>query len=133
MSISLRDDILKAVEESRRNKTGCKTHKLRKFTPPPIKPTKDEFITTIDSILNKHYTIQVAICANSTGDMMSYCFLNQGLYKTYKHVKLVNINGMGTGQVHFITEDGHYLLLPWCYIIAMFPETEDDKCKEQIQ
>lgn len=116
------------------NKTGCQTPKFRKPTAPPqynpppmppVKPPKDEFVEMMDGMLNKYYTIQVAICANAVGDMMSYHYLNQGLYKTYKHVKLVNINGMGTGQVHFVTEDGSYLLLPWCYIIAMFPEKEN--------
>lgn len=42
----------------------------------------------------------------------------------YCHVKLVNVNGMGTGQVHFITDEGEYLLLPWCYIISMIPSRE---------
>ncbi len=88
---------------------------------------KEEFVRLTEGLLNKYYTIQVAICANTSGDMMSSHFLRQGLYKTYKNVKLVNINGMGVGQVHFITEDGSYLLLPWCYIIAMFPEKENDK------
>lgn len=92
---------------------------------PPVKTPKNEFGEIIDGMLNKHYTIQVAIRANAIGDIMSSHYLNQGLYKTYKHVKLVNINGMGTGQVHFVAEDGSYLLLPWCYIIAMFPEKEN--------
>ena len=110
----------------KKNKTGCETPEFRSKVPmPSIKPPQDEFIEMMDSILNKHYIIQVAICANTTKDMMSYHYLNQGLYKTYKNVKLVNVNVMGTGQVHFITADGHYLLLPWCYIIAMFPEKEN--------
>ena len=45
----------------------------------------------------------------------------------YFNVKLININGLGVGQVHFITEDGHYLLLPWCYIVSMIPSKETEK------
>ena len=122
----------RAVKAAAEFETAFKTpNSPPQYTPPPMPPVKppkekDKFIKMMDNILDKHYTIQVAVCANAMGDMMSYHFLNQGLYKTYKNVKLVNINGMGTGQVHFVTEDGHYLLLPWCYIIAMFPEKEND-------
>ena len=42
-------------------------------------------------------------------------------YKKYHHVELVNVNGIGTGQIHFITDNGSYLMLPWCYIISMVP------------
>lgn len=31
----------------------------------------------------------------------------------YNHVLLVNVNGLGIGQVHFVEDDGSYLLLPW--------------------
>lgn len=50
--------------------------------------------------------------------------LSDAHLRRYFNVKLVNINGLGTGQVHFITEDGSYLLLPWCYIISMIPSVE---------
>lgn len=107
---------------------------MPKNSPNKISKTesKEEFIQMIDGMMNNYYTIQVSVCANSTGDMMSYHFLNQGLYKTYKHVKLVNVNGMGTGQVHFVTDDGSYLLLPWCYIIAMFPEEKEKTNVENL-
>lgn len=39
----------------------------------------------------------------------------------YNHVLLVNVNGLGVGQVHFIRDDGGYLLLPWGYILTMKP------------
>lgn len=42
----------------------------------------------------------------------------------YDNVECVNINGLGMGQVHFITEDGHYLLLPWGMIFRMVPHVE---------
>ena len=42
-------------------------------------------------------------------------------FVTYNNVECVNINGLGTGQVHFITDDGHYLLLPWGMIFQMIP------------
>lgn len=39
----------------------------------------------------------------------------------YNHVLLVNVNGLGMGQVHFVEDDGSYLLLPWGYILTMKP------------
>ena len=38
--------------------------------------------------------------------------LEQSRLIKYRHVRLLNINGLGTGQVHFITDNGSYLLLP---------------------
>lgn len=89
-----------------------------------------------ESILNKYYTIEVAIPSQTGMDITSHHFLKQGMYQVYKNVKLVNVNGMGTGQAHFITEDGSYILLPWCYIIAMFPKKNEipkqdtDPCRD---
>jgi hypothetical protein len=52
---------------------------------------------------------------------MRYRDLKQSRLIKYKNAKLINVNGLATGQLHFITEDGHYLLLPWCYVISMIP------------
>ena len=41
--------------------------------------------------------------------------------KIYKNVELLNINGLGTGQVHFLTEKGEYILVPWSMIVWMLP------------
>lgn len=38
--------------------------------------------------------------------------LHCGKLRKYKNVRLVNVNGLGTGQVHFITDSGSYLMLP---------------------
>lgn len=67
---------------------------------PPVRPPKrepmKEFDGMYDSIVGKHYTIQVVTASsNVCEDMMSPHFLKNRLYKTYKNVKLVNINGMG--------------------------------------
>ena len=55
--------------------------------------------------------------------------LSSAKLERYFNVKLININGLGVGQVHFITEDDHYLLLPWCYIVSMIPSKEKNKQK----
>ena len=47
--------------------------------------------------------------------------------KKVSKAKLVNVNGWETGQAHFVTDDGHYLLIPWCYIVSMIPSKDDDK------
>lgn len=76
----------------------------------------------IDKAINQYYDLETIVGNNNLNYIsMSPCDLKQSKLKKYQHVKLVNVNGLGTGQVHFITNDGHYLLLPWCYIISMIP------------
>ena len=41
--------------------------------------------------------------------------------KIYKNIKLLNINGLGVGQVHFLSEKGEYILVPWSMIVWMLP------------
>ena len=41
--------------------------------------------------------------------------------KIYRNVELININGLGTGQVHFISEKGEYILVPWSMVVWMLP------------
>ena len=41
--------------------------------------------------------------------------------KIYRNVELININGLGIGQVHFISEKGEYILVPWNMIVWMLP------------
>ena len=43
-----------------------------------------------------------------------------------KEETLMNINGWGVGQAHFLTEDDEYLLIPWCYIISMIPSRKEN-------
>ena len=50
--------------------------------------------------------------------------------KIYKNVELLNINGLGTGQVHFLSEKGEYILVPWSMIVWMLPAEDDDTKKE---
>lgn len=76
----------------------------------------------LDNIIGKYYDLETI----GTNTALEYVSMNpkdlrQSKLKKYRNVKLVNINGLGIGQVHFITDDGSYLLLPWCYIISMTP------------
>lgn len=48
----------------------------------------------------------------------------------YNNVECNNINGLGMGQVHFTTEDGSYLLLPWGMIFQMVPHVEKSPPKK---
>ena len=56
-----------------------------------------------------------------------YQFLRKYPVKIYKHVKLVHVEGLREGQAYFITDDGSYLMLPWCYIISMAPSLIKEK------
>jgi hypothetical protein len=81
-----------------------------------------------DGIINKYYDVQI-----TTRPEVNQFSIHTLLYlpkKVYKHLKLVNINGMGAGQVHFIADDGSYVLVPWCYIISMLPAKE---CNNETQ
>lgn len=84
-----------------------------------------EIANIIDNAIGQYYDLEViknraflSVIGVNKRDLSS------AKLDRYFHVKLVNINGLGTGQVHFITDDGHYLLLPWCYIVSMIPSEE---------
>lgn len=85
-----------------------------------------EDLDFIEKIIGQYYDIEtIGKCADLSVVSMIPHNLKYFVPRKYKNVKLVNINGLATGQVHFITEDGHYLLLPWCYIISMTPSKEN--------
>lgn len=84
-----------------------------------------EMINIIDNAIGKYYDIETIINNIRLNDIsMNIRDLKQIRLKKYKHIKLININGLGDGQVHFVTDDGHYLMLPWCYIISIIPSEE---------
>ncbi len=78
-----------------------------------------------NDFLERYYDIETIIGNKNLNylSMSQHCLKDVRL-KKYQHVKCININGLGTGQVHFVTDDGSYLLLPWCYIISMIPNEE---------
>ncbi len=81
-----------------------------------------------DGIINKYYDVQITTrLEDNQFSIHTLLYLPK---KVYKHLKLVNINGMGAGQVHFIADDGSYVLVPWCYIISMLPAKE---CNNETQ
>ena len=84
-----------------------------------------EISNMIDNAIGQYYDLEVI---KNKGHLsvvdMGKRNLSSAKLERYFNVKLVNINGLGVGQVHFITEDGHYLLIPWCYVISMIPSKE---------
>lgn len=86
-----------------------------------------EVLNILDQIIGQYYDLEAIVGNNKLNYIsMSPHVLKQAKLKKYQYAKLININGLGTGQVHFITNDGHYLLLPWCYIISMIPSKEKE-------
>lgn len=84
-----------------------------------------EMIDIIEKAIGQYYDIETIIDnVHLTYISMNIRDLKHCRLKKYKHIKLININGLGDGQVHFITDDGHYLMLPWCYIISIRPSEE---------
>lgn len=83
-----------------------------------------EMSNIIDRAIGQYYDVEAIsnVTELSYLSMSSYS-LRQTCPRWYKHVKLIHTNYFGDTQVHFVTEDGHYLLLPWRYIISMIPST----------
>ena len=87
-----------------------------------------EISDLIDKAIGQYYDLETISRCTDLGCMsMSPRDLRQFAPRKYKNVRLMNINGLATGQLHFITEDGHYLLIPWCYVISMTPSKEMEK------
>lgn len=85
----------------------------------------NEVIEIIERAIGQYYDIETIIDNNHLNYIsMNIRDLRQVRLKKYKHIKLININGLGDGQVHFVTDDGHYLMLPWCYIVSIRPNEE---------
>ena len=87
-----------------------------------------EISNMIDNAIGQYYDLEVI---KNRGHLsivdMGKRNLSSAKLDRYFNVKLININSLGVGQIHFITEDGHYLLLPWCYIVSMIPSKETEK------
>lgn len=84
---------------------------------------KKEIMDIQKAVIGKYYNLEV-IQSNRYLELTqkaSPCELRGITLKRYENVELMSINGLGNGQVHFLTESGEYLLLPWCYIISMVP------------
>lgn len=93
-----------------------------------------EVLNMIDKAVGQYYDLET-IVGNNNLNYISFSphDLKQCKLKKYQYAKLVNINGLGIGQVHFITEDGHYLMLPWCYIVSMIPSKKNGEVTYGIQ
>ena len=87
-----------------------------------------EISNMIDNAIGQYYDLEVI---KNRGHLsivdMGKRNLSSAKLDRYFNVKLININGLGVGQIHFITEDGHYLMIPWCYIVSMIPSKETEK------
>ena len=84
-----------------------------------------EISNMIDNAIGQYYDLEVIKNRGYLSVIdMGKRNLSSAKLDRYFNVKLTNINGLGVGQVHFITEDGHYLLIPWCYVISMTPSKE---------
>lgn len=80
----------------------------------------------IDKAIGQYYDLETIVGNNNLNyNIYESHDLKHCRLKKYQSVQLVNVNGLGIGQAHFITEDGHYLLLPWCYIVSMVPSVKD--------
>ena len=92
-------------------------------------PLKDleygDYENMTSGMLNKYYELHVFRNINDIS--LSHHVLCSYPVKIYKHVKLVHAEGLREGQAYFITDDGSYLMLPWCYIISMAPSLNKEK------
>lgn len=76
-------------------------------------------LETIQMVCGKYYDLTVFENADSVGfhpkNLQNYNL------KKYSNVKLIDINGLGIGQAHFVDDNGAYIILPWCLIATMTP------------
>lgn len=88
---------------------------------------REYFEDMTNGMLNKYYDLQVFRNTNE----ISLCphVLISYPAKMYNHVKLVHVEGLKDGQAYFITDNGSYLMLPWCYIISMIPSVNQTEEK----
>ena len=86
--------------------------------------TREE-MAELERMLNKYYDVEFSTYVED--DQLSFHKLKNKCTRIMR-LKLVNVNGMGIGQAHFIDGDGAYVLLPWCYIISMLPAKEGCTC-----
>lgn len=83
----------------------------------------------MEKYIGKKYDLLVFPNVISSTRLANGCPYNPNTYQDikfikYNNVRCDNINGLGMGQVHFTTEDGSYLLLPWGMIFQMVPHVE---------
>ena len=87
-----------------------------------------EISNMIDNAIGQYYDLEVI---KNRGHLsvidMGKRNLSSAKLDRYFNVKLININGLGVGQLHFITEDVHCMLLTWCYMVSMIPSKEMEK------
>jgi len=76
----------------------------------------------LDNMQEKYYDIE--IFRDKDEISMNPNTFKGVIIKKYKHLKLINVNGLGIGQLHFLDNDGGYLLIPWGYILTMLPSKE---------
>lgn len=80
----------------------------------------------LNTVIGKHYNLEVMKNRNCVCYIkMTPSDLQEAHLIKYENAKLMNINGLGIGQAHFLTNNGEYLLLPWCYIVSMVPSDNE--------
>lgn len=81
-----------------------------------------EYDYIINNMVDKFYNIECIIDSiNLQYVSMTKSKLENCRFKKFNHMKLVAVNGLYTGQLHFVNDVGEYLMLPWCYIVSMVP------------
>lgn len=81
-----------------------------------------EYDCIISNMIDKFYNIECTIVANNLSYIgMTKSKLENCKLRKFNHIKLIAVNGLYTGQLHFINDAGEYLMLPWCYIVSMVP------------
>lgn len=90
---------------------------------------KNRMTEIINMAIGKHYDLEVI----RDNKHLNCSDLKNLSLDSYKNAELVH--GLGTGKIHFLTQKGEYLFVPWGYIVSMIPTTdkvvEDDEDWDQ--
>lgn len=79
---------------------------------------KNRMTEIINMAIGKHYDLEVI----RDNKHLNCSDLKNLSLDSYKNAELVH--GLGTGKIHFLTQKGEYLFVPWDYILSMIPTKE---------
>lgn len=76
----------------------------------------------LELCMDKHYDIRILTDVPvDPYEVVSARQITQVRHEKYCDVTLLNFNGLGEGQVYFLTKNGEYLMVPWYMIVWIKP------------
>ena len=84
----------------------------------------DKDVKLFDMMIGKYYDVTVWKNPYTIAELKSYALKKYYGTKIFKHVKLITINGVFTGDMYFTDDDGSLLIIPFCMVVYMTPSKQ---------